>query len=296
MTTEKVKPKRMLNRSILRNLSGELLDDYVRGFDDPVYLIEKYMRVISPNFGGRIPFSLFEFQSDLISTYKQVNCGESVAVKASRQMGTSTTTIAFLTVEALYSSDVTIVLHSNNTKCEQYNLERFIELLLCIPKEFYGGIANRSKERVVLGNGAYISIQYPYQHKNIQDDSIYIYIDNAAFPKTTENRYGFMGMPSSAIKIYTSSTYKGDLFFKDVYIKADYQKSLYWFYNPIFNEGMFWYDSDGNMLCKEKNFTIKSINDKIINGFKPNSPWREGFIKILNHNADSIKHEIDCEF
>lgn len=65
------------------NFSEKQIEEYVRCSQDPVYFIKNYVKIISLD-KGTIPFSLYDFQEDMIET---VHRNRFVIAKCPRQSG-----------------------------------------------------------------------------------------------------------------------------------------------------------------------------------------------------------------
>lgn len=61
----------------------ELIDEYVKCRDDPIYFAEKYIKIVHVDH-GLIPIELYDYQKEII---EKITNGRRVTVVASRQCG-----------------------------------------------------------------------------------------------------------------------------------------------------------------------------------------------------------------
>lgn len=90
----------------------EMILELVKCSSDPIYFIEKYC-VIKHPLHGKIPFKLYDFQKKMIETY---HTKKRSITTASRQIGKTSTTSAFLLWYAIFNPEKTVLIASNKSK------------------------------------------------------------------------------------------------------------------------------------------------------------------------------------
>ena len=76
-------------RSVEIQWTPELVQEYVKCAKDPVYFIEKYMKIISIN-EGLINFKLYDYQKEMVKSMAE---NRYTVIATARQAGKSTTTL-----------------------------------------------------------------------------------------------------------------------------------------------------------------------------------------------------------
>lgn len=87
----------------------EQLSELRRCADDPIYFIENYVQIQHP-VKGSIPFKLYDYQKNMITTYRD---NRYTVVLSARQTGKSTTSAVYLLWYAIFHFDKTILIASN---------------------------------------------------------------------------------------------------------------------------------------------------------------------------------------
>jgi ATP-dependent helicase YprA (DUF1998 family) len=87
----------------------ELVAEWVRCSEDPLYFIRNYMKIITLDNGLQL-FNLYPYQERMIESF--VNERNTVVTTA-RQAGKSTTTVAFILWFILFQEDKTVALLAN---------------------------------------------------------------------------------------------------------------------------------------------------------------------------------------
>ena len=87
----------------------EKIIEYKKCSEDPIYFIEKYIKVISLD-EGLVPFSLYDYQKRMINHF---NNNRMACVLSCRQSGKTISTVSYVLWYALFHSDQTIFLLAN---------------------------------------------------------------------------------------------------------------------------------------------------------------------------------------
>ena len=142
-----------LKRSdVVIDWTPEMVLEYKRCMEDPIYFIRKYMTIVSLD-KGLIKFDLYDYQEDLIRTYtdeKRIIC------LSSRQSGKSITTIGFFLHYTLFNSHKTIAILANKGESARGLLARYKLAFERLPIWLQSGIVDWNKSSIELENGCKI--------------------------------------------------------------------------------------------------------------------------------------------
>lgn len=128
----------------------ELLQEYAKCAQDPIYFTETYMKIIHVDH-GLIPFKLYSYQKDMM-TSMLVN-RETIIVTA-RQTGKSTTTCAFILWYILFQSEKTVALLANKGETAREILSKVKLAYMHLPKWLQQGILVWNEGSVELENNS----------------------------------------------------------------------------------------------------------------------------------------------
>jgi len=126
----------------------EKIQEYKRCSEDPVYFIEKYMKIITLD-EGLVPFRLWDFQKNLID---HINEHRFSIILAARQCAKSTTMVAYMLWYSLFNADQTVVLLSNKGENSRQLFGRFILALENVPFFLQPGTKVLNKGSVEFAN------------------------------------------------------------------------------------------------------------------------------------------------
>src|ERR1035438_8040331 len=91
------------------NWTPEMIVEYQRCSKDPIYFIEKYVKIVHLD-EGLVPFILRDYQKEII---KSAAANRFTIIATARQVGKSTTMIAYILWYVLFSQDKTVALLAN---------------------------------------------------------------------------------------------------------------------------------------------------------------------------------------
>lgn len=130
----------------------ELLNEYKKCAEDPVYFLENYMKIINLD-EGLILFKLRSYQKQLINNMH--NYRNSITVMA-RQSGKSTAVVGYLLWYILFNNYKTVLLLANNADTAREILGKAQIAYLALPKFIQQGIVDGgwNKGSMVLENGS----------------------------------------------------------------------------------------------------------------------------------------------
>lgn len=242
----------------------EQVQEYVRCSQDPVYFIEKYVKINALD-EGLIPFSLRGYQQNLVKGYHE---NRKCIVKSSRQSGKSVTTAAFILWYVFFNADKTVGILANKAPVAREILSRIVTAYETIPYFLQPGAKVLNKGSIELGNNSRI-IAAATSSTAIRGFSVnLLYLDEFAYVEDADAFFKSTYPTISSgkeTKVIISSTPDGlNLFYK---LFTDAQKGL----NDFYAFEIAWHEVPG----RDEN-------------------WKKEQIEILGEKG--FRQEFDAEF
>ena len=155
----------------------ELVQEYMKCQQDPVYFTETYMKIISIN-EGLTSFHMYEYQKEMVRSFKDNRYS---IVTTARQAGKSTTTCAFILWYIIFNPDKTVALLANKGDTAREILGRVQLAYQHLPKWLQQGVVEWNKGSFVLENNSRV-LAAATSASAIRGYSInLLFIDEAAF-------------------------------------------------------------------------------------------------------------------
>jgi hypothetical protein len=129
----------------------EQVQEYIKCSRDPIYFA-KYIKIITLD-EGVTDFKMYDFQEDMIRTFDQ---NRFVIMKCPRQVGKTTTTVAYLLWTILFHDSQTIAVLANRGETARAILGKLQLAYENLPMWLQQGIVEWNKGRVELENGSVI--------------------------------------------------------------------------------------------------------------------------------------------
>lgn len=206
----------------------ELIDEYKKCKNDPIYFAEKYIYIVNVD-EGFIPITLYDYQKEII---QKLNDHRMVTVVTSRQAG-KTTTAACLILHYIIFNDVKrVALLANKGDAAREILDRVKIAYEALPNWLQQGVVEWNKGSIALENGSTV-IAAATSSSAIRGKSInLLYIDEAAFVENWEEFFSAVFPTISSgktTKILFTSTPRGlNHFYKNIQgAKADPESKEY---------------------------------------------------------------------
>jgi hypothetical protein len=163
------------NQSI--DWTPELVAEYVKCSEDPIYFIETYMMIINVD-EGLVNFKLYDYQKDMIKSFKDNRYS---IVTTARQAGKSTTTCGFILWYIIFHSEKVVALLANKGDTAREILSRVQLAYQHLPKWLQQGVVEWNKGSFVLENNSRV-IAAATSASAVRGYSInLLFIDEAAF-------------------------------------------------------------------------------------------------------------------
>lgn len=134
------------------NWTPKLIAEYLKCQADPIYFIETYVKIVELD-KGLVPFILRDYQREMIlsAVYNRYTI-----LATARQVGKSTTMVAFLLWYVLFSADKTVALLANKGETAREILGRVHTSYQNLPKWLQQGVFGWNKGSIHLENGSRI--------------------------------------------------------------------------------------------------------------------------------------------
>ena len=130
----------------------ENIIEYGKCAEDPLYFIKNYVQIVSLDH-GLVPFEMYGFQEDMVST---MHDNRFSIFKLPRQSGKSTIIISYLLHYALFNANVNIAVLANKSVTARDILSRLQLAYENLPKWMQQGIIAWNKGNIELENGSKI--------------------------------------------------------------------------------------------------------------------------------------------
>jgi len=132
------------------NYTVEELREYIRCSEDPVYFIRTYMKIIQVD-RGLTEFDLYDFQEKMIESY---HANRFNITMCSRQVGKSTTVVAYFLHYVLFNLNVNVCISANKQKTAVDLLGRLKLAYEHLPRFLQQGVVRWARLEVELSNGS----------------------------------------------------------------------------------------------------------------------------------------------
>jgi len=157
--------------------TAEMLQEYIRCKDDPIYFAEKYIQIVHVDH-GLIPIVLYDYQKEIMT---KVTNNRRVTVVTSRQAGKTTTAAAIILHYILFNEHKTVALLANKGDAAREILDRIKLSYESLPDWLQQGVVEWNKGSIELENGCKV-LAAATSSSAIRGKSIsLLYIDEAAF-------------------------------------------------------------------------------------------------------------------
>jgi len=170
---------------ITSNFTQEEVLEYAKCMKDPVYFVEKYVKIISLD-KGLVPFELYPYQKRM---FKQFEENRFNIVLACRQSGKSISACGYLLWFALFQSEKSIAVLANKGATAREMLARITIMLENIPFFLQPGCKALNKSNIDFSNNSRI-IAAATTGSSIRGLSInLLYLDEFAFVERAAEFY-----------------------------------------------------------------------------------------------------------
>jgi len=163
----------------------DLVVEYAKCMQDPVYFCQKYVKVISLD-KGLVPFKLYPYQKDMFNHFNEHRFN---IVLACRQSGKSISSCGYLLWFALFHSEKTIAILANKGATAREMLSRITLMLENLPFFLQPGCKALNKGSIEFSNNSRI-IAAATSGSSIRGMSVnLLYLDEFAFVERAAEFY-----------------------------------------------------------------------------------------------------------
>jgi len=142
----------LLREGEVHSFTKHEVDEFIKCSKDPVYFTETYMKIGTLDHGIQ-PFKMWDFQKKMMQSF---DSNRFVVCKLPRQMGKSTTSVAYMLHYILFNQDVMVAILANKATISREILGKLQLAYEKLPKFLQQGIKSWNKGSIELGNGSRI--------------------------------------------------------------------------------------------------------------------------------------------
>jgi len=167
------------------NFTQEEIVEYTKCATDPVYFVEKYIKIVHVD-KGLIPMKLWDFQKEMLM---QFHTNRFNIAKLSRQVGKSTVSCAYCLHYAIFNPEKTVAVLANKGSIAREMLGRITKMLENLPFFLQPGTKILNKGSIEFSNGSSV-IAASTSSSSIRGLSISLLVlDEFAFVQNSEEFY-----------------------------------------------------------------------------------------------------------
>lgn len=126
------------------------IDEYQKCAADPVYFTKKYMKIVHVDM-GLVPFEMWNFQEDMIKSFHKNRFS---ICKLPRQVGKTTTSVAFILHSILFNENYNVAILANKAVTAREIVGRLQLAYEHLPRFLQQGVNEWNKGNITLANGS----------------------------------------------------------------------------------------------------------------------------------------------
>ena len=244
----------------------ELVAEYVKCSQDPIYFTETYMKIINID-KGLVSFKLYDYQKEMITSFADNRFS---IIATARQAGKSTVTCAFILWYTIFHAEKTVALLANKGETAREILQRIQLAYQYLPAWLQQGIKEFRAGAMVFENNSRV-IAAATSSDAIRGYSInLLFIDEAAFIE------------------------HWDIFFTSVYptISSGKESKIILVSTP--NGMNHFYALWQNAIEKRNNYNAIKVSYEKVPG--RDEKWRQETLSSMNFNTEKFEQEYCVEF
>jgi hypothetical protein len=170
---------------VIEEWTKESILEYKKCSEDPIYFIEKYIKVINLD-DGLVPFRLYDYQKEMLSVFHDNRF--SIAL-CSRQIGKTISVASYLLWYALFHSNKTVAILANKGDTAREILSRITLALENIPFFLQPGCKVLNKGSIAFSNNTKLVARSTSSSSIRGMSCSIIYLDEFAFVNNAETFY-----------------------------------------------------------------------------------------------------------
>ena len=204
------------------------VDEYKKCAVNPIHFATTYMRIINVD-KGLMPFEMWDFQQDMLKSFHENRFS---ICKLPRQVGKTTTAVAFLLHYILFNENVNVAILANKSSTAREILGRLQLSFEYLPRFLQQGIKEWNKGSIELANGSR-ALADSTSGSSVRGRSFnVIFLDEFAFvPNNIAEAFFMSTYPTissgNTTKVIIVSTPNGLNLFYRMWMDAIEKRSLY---------------------------------------------------------------------
>jgi hypothetical protein len=128
----------------------EQVDEYIKCANDPIYFAKHYIKIVNVD-QGLMNFEMWPFQEEMLNLFKD---NRFVITKCPRQVGKTTTTVAYLLHATLFTDSQNVAILANKGSLARDILAKYQLAYENLPQWLQQGVITWNKGNVELENGS----------------------------------------------------------------------------------------------------------------------------------------------
>jgi hypothetical protein len=214
--------------SYIHSFTQYEIDEYIKCADDPVYFATKYMKIVNVD-RGLIPFEMWDFQKDMLKTFHEDRFS---ICKLPRQVGKTTTAVAFILHYILFNENVNVAILANKSSTAREIMGRVQLAFEYLPRFLQQGVKEWNKGSIEFANGSR-AVADSTSGSSVRGRSFnVIFLDEFAFvPNNIAEAFFMSTYPTissgQSTKVIIVSTPNGLNLFYRMWMDAIEKRSLY---------------------------------------------------------------------
>lgn len=125
-------------------------DEFIKCAGDPLYFAIKYVKIVNVDH-GLMPFEMWDFQKEMLTTFHENRFS---ICKLPRQVGKTTTSVAYLLHYILFNEMATVAILANKSATAREIMGRLQLAFEYLPRFLQQGVKEWNKGSVELANGS----------------------------------------------------------------------------------------------------------------------------------------------
>jgi hypothetical protein len=130
----------------------EQVDEYIKCANDPIYFAKNYIKIVNVD-EGLMSFNMWPFQEEMLNLFKD---NRFVITKCPRQVGKTTTTVAYLLWATIFTDTQNVAVLANKGSLARDILAKYQLAYENLPMWLQQGVVTWNKGNVELENGSKI--------------------------------------------------------------------------------------------------------------------------------------------
>ena len=242
----------------------ELLKEYAKCSQDPIYFAKTYMKIVHVDH-GLIPFDMYKYQEEIV---EKITNNRRVAVLTARQSGKTTTAVAVILHYILFNEFKTVAVLANKGDSAREVLGRIQLAYEALPNWLQQGVEEWNKGNITLENGCKIYAGTT-SSSAIRGKSIsFLYLDEVAFIEGYDEFFASVYPTISSgesTKLLMTSTPNGLNHFWKTCKGAEEKTNGYEFVKVLWND-------------------VPGRDER----------WKQETLEALDHDTEKIAQEYEC--